>query len=173
MAISGLPAVVNDFNLYTSGNKLVGTNGETAIPDIESKTETISGAGLLGEVDIPIVGQYGNNAQEIKFRCVNKDFFDLIDPTKPLELVLRGAIQMVTGDGATEYVGVRIVYRGIPAKIAIGTVKQGGAMDSAVTLNLTYIMVELGGQQKLELNKVSPTFKVNGKDMLAAIKALI
>ena len=45
-------------------------------------------------------------------------------------------------------------------------------MDSAVTLNLTYIMVELGGKQKLELNKVSPTFKVNGKDMLAAIKAL-
>ena len=79
---------------------------------------------------------------------------------------------MVNGDGATEYVGIRIVYRGIPAKMSIGTVKQGGAMDSAVSLNLTYILVELDGQQKLELNKVSPTFRVNGNDMLAAIKAL-
>ena len=172
MAISGIPAVVNDFNIYNSGNLLVGTSGETAIPDLEPKTETVSGSGLLGEIDVPIVGQFGNIAQEIKFRCINKDFFSMIDPTQPVELVLRGDVQMLDGNGVISHVGARIVYRGIPAKMAIGTFKQGGAMDSSITLNLTYIKVELDGKEKLELNKVSPAFRVNGKDMLAPIKQL-
>lgn len=173
MSVTGLPAVVNDFNIYNSGNKLVGTSGETAIPDLEMKTETVSGAGLLGEIDVPVVGQFDNTAQEIKFRCINKDYFGLIDPTRPVELVLRGAIQMINpGTGATEYVGCRLIFRGLPAKVSIGTFKQGGAMDSSITLNLTYFCAELDGKKVIEVNKISPTYRVNGKDLLAPIKKL-
>jgi phage tail tube protein FII len=45
-------------------------------------------------------------------------------------------------------------------------------MDSSITLNLTYFCAELNGKKVLEVNKVSPTFRVNGKDMLAPIKKL-
>ena len=59
MAISGLPAVVNDFNIYNSGNKLVGTNGETAIPDLEPKTETVSGVlRIMEHVRCRLVNRY-------------------------------------------------------------------------------------------------------------------
>lgn len=49
MAIAGIPEVINDFNLYLSGNKLGGMTGEVALPDFEAMTSTTSGNGILGE----------------------------------------------------------------------------------------------------------------------------
>ena len=41
MAINGIPEVLNDYNAYLSGNRLVGTTGEVKLPDLEGLTETI------------------------------------------------------------------------------------------------------------------------------------
>lgn len=173
MAIAGIPEVINDFNLYLSGNKLGGITGEVSIPEFEAVTETVSGAGLLGEFEAAIAGRYGSMEQEIPFRCINDDYFKMIDPTSPVELTLRGAIQQtVKATGAVDYVGMRVVFRGRSKKIAIGTVKQGGPMDSSIALELTYILVEMDGKSKVELDKINGVFKVNGVDLLAKVHKL-
>lgn len=173
MSIAGIPEVIHDFNMYNTGNKMVGVTGEVAIPDFEAMTETISGAGILGEIETTIAGRYGSMEMEIPFRVINEDFFKLINPTDPVALTLRGAIQYnVKATGATDYMGMRVVVRGRCKKIAIGTVKQGGPMDSAVTLELTYILIETDGKKKVELDKVNGVFKVNDKDLLAKVKKL-
>lgn len=51
-----------------------------------------------------------------------------------------------------------------------GTVKQGGAMDAAVTVEVVYIMIELDGKQRVELDKLNNVYKVNGVDLLAKIR---
>ena len=50
MAILGIPEVIHDFNIYNTGSKIIGLTGEVALPDFEAMTETISGAGILGDV---------------------------------------------------------------------------------------------------------------------------
>lgn len=173
MAISGIPEVLHDFNIYNAKNKIVGLTGEVSLPDFEAMTETISGAGILGEIETTIAGRYGSMEQEIPFRVIDNDFFTLISPTQKTELTLRGAIQYnKKADGSTGYFGMRIVYRGRCKKISLGTVKQGGAMDSSITLELTYILVEMDGQKKIELDKINGVFKVNGTDLLAAVKKM-
>lgn len=173
MAIAGIPEVIHDFNLYLSGNKLGGVTGEVALPDFEAVTETISGAGILGEFESVIAGRYGSMEQEVPFRVINEDMFKLIDPTVPVELTLRGAIQQtVKATGAVDYIGMRVVFRGRSKKIAIGTVKQGGPMDSSIALELTYILIEMGGKSKVELDKINGVFKINGVDLLAKVHKL-
>lgn len=173
MAIAGIPEVIHDFNLYLTGNKLCGVTGEVAIPDFEGMTETISGAGILGEFESVIAGRYGSMEQVIPFRVINEDQFKLIDPTTPVELTLRGAIQQtVKATGAVDYVGMRVVFRGRSKKIAIGTVKQGGPMDSSIAVELTYILIELDGKSKVELDKINGVFKINGVDLLAKVHKL-
>ena len=136
-------------------------------------TETISGAGILGEIETTIAGRYGSMEQEIPFRGIDADSFKLIDPTTPVDLTLRGAIQYnVRANGSTDYMGMRVVFRGRCKKITIGTVKQGGPMDSSITLELTYILIEMDGKKKIELDKVNGTFKVNNVDLLAKVKKL-
>lgn len=93
MAIAGIPEVINDFNLYLSGNKLGGMTGEVALPDFEAMTSTTSGNGILGEYEAIILGHYGSMEQEVPFRCINEDYFKMVSPSKACELTLRGAIQ--------------------------------------------------------------------------------
>ena len=43
-------------------------------------------------------------------------------------------------------------------------------MDAAVTVDITYIMIELDGKQRIELDKINNVYKVNGVDLLAKIR---
>ena len=47
----GIPGVINNFNLYNDGTVLVGLTGEIPLPDFEGMTETLSGPGILGEIE--------------------------------------------------------------------------------------------------------------------------
>ena len=137
--IIGIPEVVNNFNMYNGNNRIVGITGEVSIPDLEGLTETISGAGVLGEYDAPAIGRYGSVKFDIPFRCLDPDFFELIDPTEPIMITLRGPVQYtVKATGGSDYIGMRIVIRGKPETISIGTIKLGGQTDSKVTVEATY-----------------------------------
>lgn len=54
----GIPGVINNFNLYNDGTVLVGLTGEISLPDFEGMTETLSGPGILGEIEEVIIGQF-------------------------------------------------------------------------------------------------------------------
>ena len=174
MAIAGIPEVIHDFNMYLAGRKMSGgITGEVKIPDFPSITSTTSGTGILGEYEAIVPGHYGSMEQEVPFRCINEDYWRLVNPSDAVELTLRGAIQY--SEQATQnakYMGMRIVYRGRCKTIKIGTVKQRGPMDSSIVLELTYIMVEMDRRKRVELDKLNGVFKVNGVDMLAAVKRL-
>lgn len=171
MSLPGIPEVITDFNLYLTGNRLAGLTGEVALPDFEAMTQTISGTGILGEYETPIPGHFGSMEQAIPFRCINEDYFKMIDPTAALELTLRGDIQQTAkADQATGHVGMRVVFRGKPKTVAIGTVKQRASMDSEIKLELTYILIELDGKKRIELDKINGIYKINNADVLAAVR---
>ena len=51
MSIANIPEIINDFNVYKGGSKLIGVSDEVTLPDFEAMTETISGAGIAGEYE--------------------------------------------------------------------------------------------------------------------------
>lgn len=167
----GIPGVINNFNLYHKGSALVGLTGEIALPDFEGMTETLSGPGILGEIEEVIIGFFSSMEMEIPFRILDEDAFKLMSPVDVLDLTLRASEQYtVKATGGIDYKGMRVVVRGRQKKLAGGTVKQGGAMDSSVTVEITYIMIELDGKKRIELDKLNSVYKVNGVDLLAKIR---
>lgn len=42
-------------------------------------------------------------------------------------------------------------------------------MNASVTLELTYLLVEIDGETMLELDKLNSVYKVNGEDLMAEI----
>lgn len=172
MAMDGnIPEKIHLFNAYTDGNKLVGLTEEVKLPELESMTETISGPGLLGEIDAPTPGFYGSMEQEIPFRTLYDDMFSLMAPLTAVNLTLRGSIQVLTPAGGYDTIGCRIVEQGRLKKFTPGTMKQGSPMEGSVTLELTAIMIELDGVNKFELDKVNGVHKVDGVDILAKARS--
>lgn len=166
------PEVVNHFNVYNGANKLMGVSGEISLVELNAMTATISGAGILGEYNTAVIGMFQSMSQEIPFRMVNKEFFELINASQQAEIVLRSSLQNVnksTG-GTLSTQGMRIVYRGRPSSIKPGQLKQADLMNASVTLELTYILIEMGGEKRLELDKLNEIYIVNGEDLLADIR---
>lgn len=172
MAAAAIPEIINNYNMYLKGTALVGLTGDVALPDFEAMTETLSGPGILGEIEEAVIGAFGSMEIEIPFRVLDDDVFKMISPTAPLDLTLRASEQItVKSTGAIDYKGMRIVIRGRVKKLTSGTVKQGGTMNSSVTVEITYILIEQGGSPKIELDKLNNVYKVNGVDLLAKIKS--
>ena len=87
-------------------------------------------------------------------------------------MTLRASEQYtVKSTGNLDYKGMRVVVRGRQKKMTAGTIKQGGAMDSSVTVEVAYIMIELDGQKRIELDKLNNVYKVNDKDLLAKVRS--
>lgn len=165
-----IPEVINNFNVYKSGNRMIGVTNEMTLPDIVSMTETISGAGLLGEYETVLLGHYSSIELEIPFRILEDDIFSLANPMDVQEITLRGTQQISDRDASLKTQGMRIVVRGRVKSFKEGALKMGGQMGSSVVLEVFYILIEVKQEKKFELDKLNEVLFVNGVDVMAQIK---
>lgn len=170
--MASIPTKVNRYNIYDEGERLFAVGEELTLPDFEPSSETLTGAGVLGEIDDPTVGYFSNQQIEIPFRVLDKEAANMLDMTQARTLTIRGAAQVTDSEGNINYSAIRVVVRGRVAKLALGKMKAGSPMDSSIALNLTYCLIELGGIRIFELDKLNEVFKINGVDMLKKIKEM-
>lgn len=168
-----IPSKINSFNVYNDGTKLVGISDETTLPDFESITETLSGPGILGEVDDPTLGHFSSMEMEIPFRTMDKDMFALVNDSFSVNLTLRGSIQYIANEtGATVFKPMRVVVRGKNKSITGGKVKQGSGTASSIKLEVLYILIEIDSVVEIELDKLNFVYKVHGKDLLEKVREM-
>lgn len=165
-----IPEAINNFNVYKAGNRLIGVTEEVSLAEIKMMTDTIKGAGLLGEYNTPLIGQYQSIQQEIPFRMLEDDIFSMANPMKIQELTLRASEQYMekkTLDLGLK--GLKIVMRGRTLEFKPGSVKNGGQMGASVTMEVFYLKIVSGGKDKFELDKLNGVLKIDGKDVMKDI----
>lgn len=171
-SITNVPEVINNYNVYSNGNVLVGVSGSVELPSFDAITEEVSGAGILGTYETSIPGFYSSMSQEVPFRILDNDIFSLMNPNELVDLTFRASAQStVKSTGALDYKGMRIVERGRLKSFAPGKYEQGKTMDASVTLELLYILIEIDGETKLEYDKLNSVFVVNGNDLLEKVRS--
>lgn len=165
-----IPEKIVAFQMYNEGEKLVGITGEVELPEFESMTSTISGPGILGEVESPNVGHFGSQQLTIPFRVLSKEAMALYEP-KGQTITLRADHQSFdVANGKIAHRSLKIVVRGIPKGLKPGKLAAGNGTESEVTLELYYIKIELDNFTLLELDKYNSIFIVNGKDYLEDVR---
>ena len=166
------PEVINQFNAYDDTDKLQGVSGEISLATLSAITTEISGAGILGTYNTSIPGSYQSIQQEIPFRMISEEYFRMAIASKQVNLTLRSSIQYVDKEsgGTISSQGMRVVFRGRPTAYNLGTLSQGSLMNASITLEVTYILIEIGGKTLFELDKLNSVFKVNGVDLLEDIR---
>ena len=166
-----IPSKINSFNVYKDGTKLVGISEEVTLPDFESLTETLSGPGILGEIDDPTLGHFQSMEMEIPFRTMDKDLFILSNDISSVTVTLRGSIQYTANDsGETAFKPMRVVVRGKNKGITGGKAKQGSGTGSSIKLEILYILIEIGNVTEIELDKLNFVYKVHGNDLLEKVR---
>jgi P2 family phage contractile tail tube protein len=168
--ITTLPTHLTTYNVYSEGSKLIGTEAEFECPELEAMTSTVSGPGILGEVDFPNTGHFGSLEATVKFRVADGEAAALLDDGR-IGLTLRGDISRRDGaTGKQVHQAIRIVMQGINKKFSPGTLKASEGMGTSVTLELLYLKIVIENLTVIELDKLNFVFIVNGVDTLSQIR---
>lgn len=169
------PEILNNFHLYvgaeSGGEMLLGMTNSVTMPNLEMISETVSGSGIAGEINVPNPGHFPDVQMEIPFVAVCRDMFSF-NPLERTMLTMRACEQSTvkaTGNVVTE--GMKVVVGGRCTGYNIGTAEIGKQMNSSVTLSLSYIKIEVSGEVLFELDKYNEVFIVGGVDVMADIKS--
>lgn len=168
--MNAIPEKVTAFNVYNEGERLVGVSGEVEIPSIEQMTSTISGAGILGEIDVANIGHVGALKIAIPFRALNAEATKLFEPRSQTITLRANQSSHDVSTGTIIDKPLKIVVRGMPASFKTGKLSAGNPTDSEVELEIYYIKIEFAGAVLVELDKLNFIFVVNGKDWLAKVR---
>ncbi|MDD3251764.1 MAG: phage major tail tube protein [Lachnospiraceae bacterium] len=167
-----IPEVINNYNVYNGdGNRMVGITGATQIADLVAKLTEISGAGVAGTYNAVVIGHFDSSTQTINFRAVTQEGMTDLAPGKNVRLNLRGDLQYTdTATNETGHVGVRFVVGGQVKQFSPGNLEAGNMMGGSAQVELTYILWEFDGNPCIELDKKNNVYRVDGKDLLEAVR---
>ena len=169
-----LATKINAYNVYNAGKKFVGVSDEVTLPDFKALTETLSGAGILGEIDEPLLGHFGASEMEIPFRTMDEEMFNIVNQANAIDLTLRISTQAIDqATMKTDFMPSRVVVKGKNKGLTGGKVKQGSGTGSSIKVEILYILIEVNGKKKFELDKLNFVFKVNGTDLLKKVRSQV
>lgn len=168
--MNNIPEKICGYNIYNEGEKLVGITSEVELPSFEAMTSTISGAGIMGEVESPNPGHFGSQKIDIGFRTVSVDAAKLYEPRGQTITLRADQSSYDVSNGVIGHQALRIILHGVPTAFKAGKLSAGNPTESLVTLELYYIKIELAGETIVELDKFNSIYVVNGIDWMSQIR---
>lgn len=173
MSQSNIPDKIINFNVYSDTEKLLGVSGEVTLPDFEPMTETLSGAGILGEIESPTPGHFGSQEIEIQFRTLTQSAFKVFENDSNTFIFRAAQQSRAVTSNKSEVRPLKIVVKGASKGGNLGKLGVGAPTETTVKLEIYYIKVEENGETLLELDKLNCIYVVNGVDKLADIRNAI
>ena len=111
------------------------------------KTGTVEGFGIGGEVDSPTIGQWESFEQAVQFNTLYSSAVDMLSPMSVVNLTFRAAQQVYDKSGGYDFKGLRVVEMARVKKFKPGKIEKSEGMEAEVTVEVTYIMIEVDGEQ--------------------------
>lgn len=161
-----------DYEVYKDGTRKLGT-ADVKLPSIEYMSETLKGAGIAGEIDMPTLGQTSSMNVAITWRTVNGSLIELAEP-KAHNLEFRGAQQNYdAGTGELKVIPVIVSVRALPKKIDLGKLVKASTTDSSTEMEIDYLKITIDGTIKAEIDKANYKCSINGTDYLSAVRSAL
>ena len=166
------PLRIASFEVYDEGKNLVGV-ADVELPELSYMSETIKGAGIAGEIDMPTIGQYGSMEMKLNFTSITDAFHKLSAPgTKGMEC---WAAQQVydesTGRDVIQQVIVSV--RGNVKNASLGKFAVGEAAGSAITMEVLRMKIEIDGKEVILIDKMNKVARFDGQDLLESVRRAV
>lgn len=165
-----LPEVLTNFDLYDgSGNRTLGVV-DCELPEITAKTETITGAGIGGDIEAVISGHYEAMTTTINFRSLSEESVKFLADDTAF-ITLRGSQQLFDSTaGRLRHQPIKVVMRVRMKAHTGGTLAQAAATGTAVELAVNYYKLTIDNKDAREIDPYNMVDKVYGVDRLAQVR---
>lgn len=161
-------SVIN-FAVYEDSTEYLGMSKVT-LPDLTYLTQTVSGAGIAGNVDAVIMGHFDAMTLGLSFRTTTTQVAKLAEP-RIHNIDLRVAQQDEdTVSGTVEVKRVKHVFRVIPKSTKGGTIAPASPTDGSGEYAVRYWATYINGKKVQEIDPLNFICVVNGVDCLASVR---
>lgn len=165
-----VPERLINFRVYNDGNDLLGV-ATVDLPEIEAMSDTVSGAGIAGEVESPVLGHYSSMTTTFSWRTIENAAMTL-SQQKAHAVEIRGSQQVYdAANGEYKTVPVRVSMRITPKTVTLGTFEPGATTDTEQEFEVLYLKVFINNKAKLEIDKYNYVAKFGDNDALASVRA--
>jgi P2 family phage contractile tail tube protein len=167
-----IPQFITNYRIYNNGSALMGVGSDLSLPNFESITETVSGAGILGEFETAVPGSFKSQQIEYSFRIVDPTMFNMASSSGNASLTVRASQQSFDyTKGGVVNQAVRIEARGPVKGIDLGKLAPGKPSDGKLLQEILFIAIYLDDKEVLCLDKLNFVYRINGVDMLSGVTA--
>lgn len=161
-------SVIN-FAVYEDSVEYIGM-AKATLPDLTSLTQSISGAGIAGNVEAVILGHYDAMSLGLNFRTTSTQAIRLSEPRRHT-IDLRVAQQIedpVAGELSVQNVKHILVV--IPKSDKGGSVAPAAPTDGSGEYAVRYWATYIDGKKVREIDPLNSICYFNGTDYLAAVR---
>ena len=157
-----------------NGNlQLIDDSSDLKLPSIEKMTDTIKGAGIMGEIDLPVFGQLGSMVFTVSNRADNAQYSMLSRPGQ-----IKFEVGWVTDvfDSSNVAVGIqanKVFMTAINKKYETGKIEVGSGADGSSEFEVIYYRKIADGVEVLLIDKLNYKYVVNGIDYMDALRAAL
>lgn len=170
MPANQIPERLINFTAYKDGSAIIGVT-DIKLPSIEFLTDTVSGAGISGELETPILGHVKSMSTSFKSRTVTNDIIKLAAQSAH-QIDFRGSQQVYdSATGTYSTVPIRVTMKLMPKKVDLGNFQVAKPTDSDSEFEVLYIKIFLDGKEVLEIDKLNFICSIDGNDILASVRS--
>lgn len=164
-------SVIN-FAVYEDSVEYVGMAGVT-LPNLAAIVQTLSGAGIAGNVEVPVLGHYDVMSLTLNFRTTTEHSVRLSEPRRH-NIDLRMAQQIEdTVAGEVKVQSIKHVLVVVPKTDTGGTVAPAAPTNGSGEYSVRYWAAYIDGAKVREIDPLNFICEVNGVDYLADVRKAI
>jgi P2 family phage contractile tail tube protein len=167
---NNVPERLINFRVYSDSKDFLGI-ASVELPELEAMSETVSGAGIAGEVESPLLGHYGSMTTTLTWRTIERNAMVLTEQRAHI-IDVRGSQQI--HDAANNLYttsAVRAVMKVIPKTVSLGSFEPGATTDTEQEFEVTYLKLIIDKKVVVEIDKYNFKSVINGHDALASVRA--
>lgn len=170
MSANKIPEVINDMRVYVDGEDTCMGVATVELPSITCMTQSVSGIGMAGEVNSPVLGHFESMETVLNWRTPTPRAIAMSGGAA-VALECRAAIQN-WDSGANSYVmdSYRIVIRGRAKEFKAGSLESANTSDSSNTIETTYLKIELNGETIRMIDKYGYIDSTSGVNSLDTVR---
>lgn len=165
---------VDKYSVYVRDNGKAESIGDTTtltLPSLERLTDTISGAGIAGEIDVPSVGEFGSMETEITIRVTGKEHAILLNANQLEYRWLTNNID--TTNAKQTQIGNKAFLTVLPKKMDEGKIEKGAAQDATFSYEVVAYKRISDGEELFNIDKLNNIFTIRGVNQLGDMTSFL
>lgn len=163
---------VINFAVYEDSTEYLGMT-QVALPDRSSIVQSISGAGIAGNVEVPVLGHFDAMTLGLNFRTTTPQSVKLSEPRRHT-IDLRAAIQNEnTVNGAIEVSREKHVFVVVPKNTKGGSIGPSAPSNGSGEYAVRYWATYLDGKKVLEIDPFNFICEIDGVDYLDNVRSAL